>query len=282
VKFDPSLPKEGINVSPAHPLREALLLVAGVIGVTAVVVLAIGVVLDFAVPRIPAGLEARLFSAWFGGYRVDDADAPPREAALAEILAKLGRHTNHPPCRFRVLMVDDPLPNAIAFPGGTIAVTAGLLERVESENELAFVLGHELGHFHNRDHLRGLGTGLALSMVWIAVGLGGGGSVAEIASIAGALTQRVFGREQEMRADRFGLELLASEYGHTAGAADFFEHLSESDRGLGRKFAGYFSTHPLHADRVDALGQAARVAGWPLHGERKPLAVVLRDGAAEE
>ena len=63
---------------------EALLLVAGVVGATAVVVLAIGVVLNFAVSRIPVRMEAKLFSPWFGGYRADDDEAPPREAALAK------------------------------------------------------------------------------------------------------------------------------------------------------------------------------------------------------
>ena len=45
--------------------------------------------------------------------------------------------------------------NAVALPGGNIVVFAGLLKEIKSENELAMILGHELGHFAHRDHLRG-------------------------------------------------------------------------------------------------------------------------------
>jgi hypothetical protein len=67
VKFDPSLPQDGINVTHTHPLREALLLVLGVVIVAAAIAATLAVAVDFAAPRIPATLEARLFSGWIGG-----------------------------------------------------------------------------------------------------------------------------------------------------------------------------------------------------------------------
>jgi Zn-dependent protease with chaperone function len=152
-----------------------------------------------------------------------------------------------------------------------IAVTNALLESVESENELAFVLGHELGHFHNRDHLRGLGRGIAFSLLLVAVGVGGGGSAVQLASLAGQFAQRDFSRDQEIEADRFGLALLAAEYGHVSGAAAFFEHLPEREGPLEGGLASYFSTHPVNADRIQALHEVASEMGWELRGERQPL-----------
>jgi Zn-dependent protease with chaperone function len=126
------------------------------------------------------------------------------------------------PYVYEIAIWDESEANAVALPGGVIAVTRGLLDSVESENELAFVLGHELGHFHNRDHLRGLGRGAVFSLLLVVVGLGGGGSAVQLASLAGQLAQREADRDREIEADHFGLALLAAEYGHVSGAEIFF------------------------------------------------------------
>jgi len=271
VKFDSSLPEDGINVSRAHPLREALLLVGGVVAIAAAVAVAIAVAIDLAAPHIPIELEARLFSGWFDRGVEDGEAVAPRERLLAQLLNRMAQHWPENPYVFEIAIWDEPEPNAVALPGGVIAVTNGLLESVESENELAFVLGHELGHFHNRDHLRGLGRGIAFSLLLVAVGVGGGGSVAQLASLAGQFAQRPFGRDQEIEADRFGLALLAAEYGHVSGAEVFFEHLPERDGPLEGVLTGYFSTHPVNADRIQALHAAVREKGWELRGARQPL-----------
>lgn len=275
MSFDPSLPTEGINVSPTHPLREALVLVLGAIAIAIATVASIGVIVDFAAPRISPESEIRWFSDWFDAGPQPVA-SQPRVEALHEVLDRIGSHWSDNAYSFRVQIWDESEPNALALPGGTIAVTTGLLDAVTSENELAFVLGHEIGHFHNRDHLRGLGREIGFSLVLFAIGIGGGGGgAAQLAAVAGQLTQRGFNRGQESAADEFGLRLVVAEYGHTAGATDLFEHL----RGAGgaSALAGYLSTHPLHSDRVDRLQSAARTAGWPLRGRRRALDSVLRE-----
>jgi predicted Zn-dependent protease len=271
VKFDSSLPEDGINVSRANPLREALLLVGGVVAIGAAVAVAVAVAADLAVPHIPIEFEARLFSGWLDRGAEDDEAAASRERSLAQLLDRMARHWPDNPYAFEIAIWDEVEPNAVALPGGVVAVTNGLLESVESENELAFVLGHELGHFHNRDHLRGLGRGIAFSLLLVAVGVGGGGSAVQLASLAGQFAQRDFSRDQEIEADRFGLGLLAAEYGHVSGAAAFFEHLPERDGALEGGLASYFSTHPINADRVQALHATASEMGWKLRGERQPL-----------
>jgi predicted Zn-dependent protease len=154
-------------------------------------------------------------------------------------------------------------PNAMALPGGLILVTDGLLDRVGSENELAFVLGHELGHFHNRDHLRRLGRGMVYGLLMAA--LTGGDPSLDPATFAGDLANRGFDREHERQADHFGLSLLQAEYGHVDGSWNFFESLlaEESDKIL----IIYLSTHPANATRIQELKIFAKEKGWPLEGE---------------
>ena len=279
MKFDPSLPHDGINVSREHPLREALVLVLGVIVVAAAIAATLAVAVDVAAPRIPASLEVRLFSGWFDGEAASDAQASPREQVLATLLDRMAGHWPENPYALRLAIWEEPEANAVALPGGVIAVTTGLLANVTSENELAFVLGHELGHFRNRDHLRGLGRGLGFTLVLAAVGLSGSGSAVQLATLAGQFAQRGFDREQESQADRFGLALVIAEYGHAAGATDLFGHLAEPDDALARELSSYLSTHPLHADRIDELQATARAAGWPMDGERSPLPAALAPAA---
>ncbi|MEL6871048.1 MAG: M48 family metalloprotease, partial [Pseudomonadota bacterium] len=127
-------------------------------------------------------------------------------------------------------------------------------------NELAFVLGHELGHFAERDHIRQLGRATALTLFLSAVSSGSGG--ASVGFSFADLTLRGFNREQESQADAFGLRLLVSEYGHVADAGAFFTRIAEQ----ASVFDRYVGTHPAPDDRVAALQRLARQNGWEING----------------
>ncbi|MCA9771470.1 MAG: M48 family metallopeptidase, partial [Myxococcales bacterium] len=163
----PRLPDETVNVSPRPMGVEALWLVGGI----GAVVLALGGVLigllEWGVPRLPPNFEARLFGRAVG---CSPSEPSATEERLSALTNRLASHWEGNPYTFRVSVIDAPEPNAMAMPGGRILVTQGLLDRVESENELASVLGHELGHFHGRDHLRGLGRSAGIAL--LSVGLG--------------------------------------------------------------------------------------------------------------
>ena len=166
---------------------------------------------------------------------------------------------------------EEGTPNALAFPGGLVVVTSGLLEQVESENELAFVLGHEIGHFRHRDHLRGIGRGVAFALVMGALGLGGSGGAAQLAALSGQLAARGFDRDQESDADRFGLALVQQEYGHVAGAWEFFQRLPDLDGSVEKEIVHYLATHPLSEERIEALHALALERGWSQMGTVVPL-----------
>lgn len=270
MRFEPRAPREDINVSPQHPLHEATLLVAGVVGVVVFLGIVIGVGVDLAIRWIPPEFESRAF----GGLRASPAGyraAMTGDAAVPQrVLARLAAHWPDAPYEFSILVIESETANAAALPGGSVLLTRGLLNTVESENELAFVLGHELGHFHGRDHLRRLGRGAVYGLALAAV-LGRAGGGQGLASLTGDLTSRGFDRGQERDADAYGLRLLDAEFGHIGGATAFFEHLSSLEATNLQDVVAYFSTHPSTLERSAEIARLAHSRGYALTGALGPL-----------
>ena len=172
---------------------------------------------------------------------------------------------------YAVFFIDEATVNAAAIPGDRILIYRGLLEEVDSENALMMVLGHELGHFANRDHMRQLGR----SLLWqLAIAsLFGNVSGLESVAVNGAsqITQASFSQGQEYKADEFGLRLLNQTYGHAAGATDFFEKLLKQDKSQ----VAFLASHPTSRKRIDRINRMIRDEGYE-QGERSPLPAALQ------
>jgi Zn-dependent protease with chaperone function len=262
VKFTPKQPREGINVSDTHPLIEAGTLVVGLTAIFIVIALALIFIVEIALYFIPVEKEARFFADWLPEDLVTVAPHDDRLRETQLLVDRLAFHWGDAPYEFRVEIDDSDVANAMALPGGLIIVTQGLLDQVESENELAFVLGHELGHFKNRDHLRALGRGIVLSMFF---SVATGSDVSNLSITVTDLALRGFSREQESEADEFGLALVYAHYGHVDEASRLFERWDEDDESL-LDIVSYFSTHPATDDRIEELEALALRQNWPVEG----------------
>jgi predicted Zn-dependent protease len=268
MKFVPRQPREGINVSRTHPLAEAGTLVIALTAMFAAVALLIIFLFEFILLFLPPDTEARLFSGLMPEDLMSIEANDPRQSDVRQLLGRLGEHLDSSGYEFRLEITDSDEANAIAFPGGLIVITTALLDATESENELAFVLAHELGHFQNRDHLRMLGRGALLGVLFSAIA--GGESGAGFGLTIAQLTQLGFSREQERDADVVGLHVVFSEYGHVADAWRFFERLDSKEDAAASVFA-YVSTHPSASSRIDDLYDMAAANGWPIEGRVYPL-----------
>jgi len=272
--FDPSLPDESVNVSQTSIVREALTLVVGAAALIVVAGALLALLLEQAIVWIPPSMERAMFgSLWDDAGDADDGpEAEQLRALFTEIV------TEHPQYAegYRIGVIENEMPNAFALPGGMIFFTTGLLDRVESENQVAFVIGHELGHFENRDHLRGISRQVAFGLVSSAVGFGGDG-VGELAGFTSVLATRSFGRRQELAADRFGIDVLERHYGHGGGARSLIEDV------LGRTPTGeaevtdesltrYLDTHPPFPERVELVERELRERGMGATGQLLPWA----------
>lgn len=158
--------------------------------------------------------------------------------------------------RFGVLDTEDI--NAFAIPGGYVFVTKGLYRRLNSEAELAGVLGHEIGHVIRKHHLRLMQQSQALADLGAAVGkrVEGGSPLAR--NFLGNFWEafaRGLDKEAEYEADRIGMVLAAragyDAYGLPAVLQDI-GHVSASDT----RVAFLFKTHPHPDDRLATLPEA--------------------------
>lgn len=161
------------------------------------------------------------------------------------------------------LICDSNLINAFALPGGHIFVGQGLLDQMTSEDELAFVLGHELEHI---DHYH------AVERVQIEAHLKGLDLdvVAAIAEIPMSLWQAGYGKDQEFEADREGLRLAVAAGYSPQGAVNMTERMTklrgeyvihaetptdELSQVAIDGLTGYFRSHPLPSERLQQINE---------------------------
>ena len=147
-----------------------------------------------------------------------------------------------------VLIVRSPMVNAAALPGGLIVVYAGLIRKLDSADEFAAVLAHELGHVANRDPLRQILRSLGLSAIAVLVG----GNQAEI--LIERLTREAitltYAKKYESRADDFALDAI-EEAGLDPGLfAQALRNLAEPDEGVRSAVVRYLDPHDTIEERV--------------------------------
>ena len=129
--------------------------------------------------------------------------------------------------KYKVHVVSENIMNAIALPGGNIIVYTPLLNKMGSENELAFVLAHELGHMHNRDHLKKLGRTLVLGY-GSSVIFGKDNYITTIITNSLIKAEMRFSQEQEQQADLYAVDLLNKSYNSVSGSIEFLERISST------------------------------------------------------
>ena len=258
MEYEPKVIPEGINTSTEHPMREFIILVGSFIAIIIILISLLTYSTDYLMGYIPVEKE----NEWFSGEMVqqfdeqnpteDDTAITDIEQYLLQLVQQL-RREDQPHYTFSVRLIENKTPNAFIIPGGHIFVTTGLLENVKSENGLAMVLAHEMGHQYHRHPLRSAGRGIIISLALLIIsGTESGGLAQSFIGDAALLTSLSFSREQEREADATGVELLVKHYGHAGGASEFFEALQNHPE-LHADIPVFISTHPGVEERISTL-----------------------------
>ena len=159
------------------------------------------------------------------------------------------------PFTFRLL--DSPVVNAFALPGGYVYITRGLLAHLDNEAQLAVVLGHEIGHVVGRHASKRAATQQfgQLGVIAVAAGAQGifGGNAGEEAlntvGTAAGLMFLSYGRDDERESDRLGVEYGALTGYESAEGSKFFESLKRISEKSGSSIPSFLSTHPDPGER---------------------------------
>jgi len=195
---------------------------------------------------------------------VDDAELQAYVRRVGEKLAKASERPNLP---WRFSVVEDPTPNAFALPGGPIFVTRGMMDLMDSEAELAGVLGHEIGHVTARHSV----TQISRSQL-AQLGLGLGSIfVPAVQSASGLLStglQLLFlkhGRDDERQSDELGFR-YALEAGYDVREFDdiFVSLRRMGDRAEKSAIPAFLSTHPDPGERVETAQQRVAALTVPV------------------
>ncbi|MBI2233730.1 MAG: M48 family metalloprotease [Micavibrio aeruginosavorus] len=203
----------------------------------------------------------------FGGL-VED---PALQSYVGGIGSRLVANTERPDVVYQFFVLDSPVINAFALPGGYVYVTRGLLAVAGSEAELAAVLAHEIGHITARHaaerYSHGVVTSLGAAILAAALD---SKSAAQALGVGSDLYVSSYSRKQESQSDELGIRYLHRAGYDPAAMASFLTALGrttafenqESGNGGGESFS-YFSTHPQTATRA-AEAQAIAASYPPL------------------
>ena len=228
--------------------------------------------------EVQLGTEAdQQIQAQYGLYNEDPALTTYVDRVAAEVLETSAYNdpttpaeVRNTPFHFRIL--DSPVVNAFALPGGYIYITRGLLSYLENEAQLAVVLGHEIGHVLGRHSseqaARAQLSQLGLLGAAVVGGVVGGGRVAEgILNYGGTglqLLQLSYGRDAERESDLAGVAYAEFAGYESSEAADFFIALQRLGEASGQgSIPNFLSTHPNPGERAQTIPQLAAEYNQP-------------------
>ena len=197
--------------------------------------------------------------------RFDDEEL---QQYVNEVGQRIAVKSHRPNLQYTFTVLDSEEVNAFALPGGYVYITRGIMAYLNSEAELAAVLGHEIGHVTARHSVRQQTGATAAGVGAMVVGiLTGSGDLANVANMAGSALVSGYGRDMELEADELGAEYLNRIGYEPEAMIDVVRLLKNQEmleiqmaRQENRKphvYHGVFASHPDNDTRLREVVQAA-------------------------
>jgi predicted Zn-dependent protease len=208
--------------------------------------------------------------AEYGGVYSD----PAVETAVARVVSRLVAASDDPSRRYKITILNSPVANAFALPGGYLYITRGLIALTSESSELAAVISHEIAHVllnHALERARVVEQADIVERV--ANDVISDPDASQTARAGSRLTLATFSQKQEIEADRVGIT-IAGRAGFDPFAASRFlgklEAYASFRSAIGRHddAAGFLASHPATRDRRERALVVARQFGAPGIGER--------------
>lgn len=190
-------------------------------------------------------------------------DDPELQEYVSEIGQRLAADSERPDLPWTFRVVDDPIVNAFALPGGFIYVTRGILAHFDSEAELAGVLGHEIGHVTAR-HSASQMSRQQLQQLGVGVGMVFSETFRDYGQLAMAGMQIMnlsYSRDDESESDRLGLRYMTREGYDPEEMIGVFQMLGTVSGGAEGRLPEWQMTHPYPENREVQIREAMAEQG---------------------
>ncbi|MDG4950832.1 M48 family metallopeptidase [Weeksellaceae bacterium KMM 9724] len=210
--------------------------------------------------EIKLGLDGR-------DYMIQESGGLYQDAEVQQYIDLLGRkivensEASKTSYQYEFHVLADPNQvNAFAMPGGQIFITYGLYKRLESEDQVAGVLGHEIGHVAGRHSAEQMAKqDLTQGLAGAAGVVGGDMSSAQYAQMIGNMVNMKYGREDELEADELGVHFMVQSGYDPHALIRVMEILDEASGGQAPP--EFQSTHPSPENRVQRIKEAIEKYG---------------------
>lgn len=192
----------------------------------------------------------------------------------------LARISHRPDMPYNFNVVNAAYVNAYAFPGGSIAITRGILAELDSEAELAGLIGHELGHVNARHTAARMSKGKLIGGVLGGVSMIAGAASQTLGNLTGtvggigaSLLLASYSRDDERQADQLGMEYMVAAKYSPLGMVGLMDVLRAMSKRQPSAIEAMFASHPMSNERYDTAAarvraQYADARDLPLHKER--------------
>lgn len=210
--------------------------------------------------------------------QLSEGETPHRDVQelVTRVGMKMARASERPNLPWEFNVVDSNEPNAYALPGGKLSITRGLISKMESEDQLASVIGHEIGHVTakhavvqaSRQQLLGalLGVGGAVLQ---GTGTPGAGAIQMAGQVGATLLVQKYSRDQEREADELGMKYMTAAGYNPRAFVETMQILQAASRQEPSKFENLFASHPVTSERIATAEQ--RLSSGYTEAQTRPV-----------
>ena len=182
------------------------------------------------------------------------------QSYFSQIGQNIAKVSHRPDLKWQFTVVDSPVVNAFAVPGGYIYLTRGILAHMNNEAELAGVLGHEIGHVTARHSVTQLSQ---QQLLGISLGVGSifSSTFRQFSSLAETglgIMMLKYSRDHERQADQLGIQYMTQAGYDPSEMSRFFQLFVSMREEEGQAIPNWLSSHPAPPDRIEATATAAQ------------------------
>lgn len=248
-----SIIENNVNVGKRNDGHEFLILISGFVVLCLLIFVFADICANIFINKMSIKTQIKIEDTIFGSDYKFIYNKPSERTQKLELIKKkiiaLDKNLQYR-SDFKIKEIKDKDINAFVTPNGEIFFTSGLLDEIDDEEALTFVLAHELGHYVHRDHLKSMSREIVSSLIIHCITFGQKELSITTSSLS-SMSGMSYSRKQEKNADAYGNMVVKKIYGTNEGAIRFFEYLQSKENYP--EFLNYFSTHPSTKERIKQL-----------------------------